>query len=332
MLQTFLIGLREGLEASLVVGILVAFIVKSDRREYLPAVWTGVISAITLSFGFGAFLTFTSKSLSFKAQEAFGGFMSIIAVAFVTAMVFWMRSQSRHLAGEIRGKLGSALDAGPVAVALVAFLSVGREGLETALFLWPTFQANGNGAGPAIGVIAGLSLSVFLGWLIYRGAIRMNLATFFRVTGTLLVIVAAGVLAYGIHDLQEAGILPGLNNLAFDVSAQLPPSSWYGTLLKGIFNVSPQTTWLQAIAWVLYIVPVMFLFLRPVRPDTAAVPAGSVSAGTVPAGSVPGSDRSGDQNREQNESGQNGSGQNGSGLDGPQLIQAAAAASTESTR
>lgn len=281
MLQTFLIGLREGLEASLVVGILIAFIVKSDRREYLPAVWAGVGAAITLSFGFGAFLTFTSKSLSFKAQESFGGFMSIIAVAFVTAMVFWMRSQSRHLAGEIRGKLGSALDAGPFAVALVAFLSVGREGLETALFLWPTFQANGNGAGPAIGVIAGLALSMFLGYLIYRGAIRLNLATFFKVTGTLLVVVAAGVLAYGIHDLQEAGILPGLNNLAFDVSAQIPPASWYGTLLKGIFNFSPQTTWLEAIVWVGYIVPTMYLFLRPIAPsgtvasesDSAATPA-----------------------------------------------------------
>ena len=111
----------------------------------------------------------------------------------------------------------------------------------------------------------GIGLNIVLGVLIYRGALRLDLGKFFRWTGAFLVVVAAGVLAYGVHDLQEAGILPGLNNLAFDVSDTIPPSSWYGTLLKGTFNFSPSTTWLELIVWVAYLVPVLTLFILSVR-------------------------------------------------------------------
>ena len=152
---------------------------------------------------------------------------------------------------------------GPLAIALVAFLGVGREGLETAIFFYATTEAAGQGNNqPLIGWVIGLG-AVVLGWLIYRGAVKINLATFFRYTGILLVLVAAGILAYGIHDLQEAGFLPGLTTLAFDVSATVDPGSWYATLLKGIFNFTPATTVLQAIAWVLYVGIVLTLFLRP---------------------------------------------------------------------
>ena len=156
-----------------------------------------------------------------------------------------------------------------MSLALVALLAVGREGLETALFLWAATQAatnsDGSTVGPLLGALLGILTAVAMGFAFYKGVLKINLAKFFKYTGMILIIVAAGVLAYGVHDLQEAGILPGLNNLAFDVSEQVPPSSWYGTLLKGTLNFSPATTWLEAIAWVAYVVPTMTLFLLRVR-------------------------------------------------------------------
>ena len=204
-----LIGLREGLEAALVVVILVAFLVKTDRRWALRHVWTGVGVAVALSVALGALLTYGTKQLTFEAQELIGGSASIIAVVFVTFMVFWMKTASRTISGELKGKLDRALDMGPLAIALVAFLGVGREGLETAIFFYATTEAAGQGNNqPLIGWVIGLGGAVVLGWLIYRGAVKINLAKFFRYTGILLVLVAAGILAYGIHDLQEAGSCP----------------------------------------------------------------------------------------------------------------------------
>ena len=264
LLANALIGLREGLEAALVVTILVAFLVKSDRREALRHVWVGVGAAVALSIAIGAVLMFGTDGLSFRAQELVGGITSIIAVAFVTGMIFWMRKAARAIAGHLRGRLSSALQIGPFAVALVAFLGVGREGLETAVIFYSSAQAAGDGTSqPLVGFSAGIAVAVLLGFLIYRGAVRINLSRFFTVTGALLVLVAAGILAYGVHDLQEAAFLPGLNTLAFDVSAAIPPDSWYGTLLKGVFNFSPRTTVLEAIVWVVYVGVVLPLFLLP---------------------------------------------------------------------
>ena len=269
-----LIGLREGLEAALVVVILVAFLVKTDRRWALRWVWAGVGTAVVLSVGLGAVLTFGTRQLSFEAQELIGGLASILAVVFVTFMVFWMRTASRTISGELKGRLDRALDLGPLAIALVAFLGVGREGLETAIFFYATTEAAGQGNNqPLLGWVIGLTSAVVLGWLIYRGAVKINLGAFFRYTGILLVIVAAGILAYGIHDLQEARFLPGLGALAFDVSNVIDPGTWFATLLKGIFNFTPATTVLQAIAWVLYVSIVLTLFLRPVKTTPPAVAA-----------------------------------------------------------
>jgi high-affinity iron transporter len=265
VLANYLIGLREGLEATLVVSILIAYLVKTDNRSRLRAVWLGVAAAVTLSLAFGALLTFTSTNLDFEAQERFGGSLSIIAVAFVTWMVFWMRRTARFLKHELEGRMEAALAMGSLALALTAFLAVGREGLETSLFIWAAAQAAGSGWRPIAGASLGIASAVILGWLLYRRAVTINLAKFFTWTGAGLIIVAAGVLSYGVHDLQEAGTLPGLNSLAFDVSSTVPPDSWYGTLLKGVLNFSPATTWLEAVAWLCYVIPVMTLFFRPSR-------------------------------------------------------------------
>jgi high-affinity iron transporter len=272
MFANFLIGLREGLEAALVVGILVAYLVKTNRQSLLPGIWLGVGVAIVISLGFGALLTFGPQGLSFEAQEVIGGMLAMVAVGFVTWMIFWMARTARSLRGELENRLDSAAAAGKWSLAMVAALAVGREGLETALFLWAATKATSTTSTPLIGAALGLATAVALGILIYRGAMRINLGKFFTWTGAFLVVVAAGVLSYGIHDLQEAGVLPGLNNLAFNVSEQIPPGSWYGTLLKGTINFSPATTWLEALAWLLYIVPVMYLFLRKVRTVAQPLP------------------------------------------------------------
>lgn len=262
MLANYLIGLREGLEASLVISILIAYLVKTGNRSSLPALWWGVGVALGVSLVFGAGLTFTSQSMSFKAQETFGGVMSIIAVVFVTWMIFWMRRTARNLAGELRGKLDAAIRIGGVAVAVTAFIAVAREGLETSLFIWAAVQSTGNGTSPVVGAVVGLLTAVVLGYLFYRGALRINLSKFFTWTGAALIIIAAGVLAYAVHDLQEAEILPGLNNYAFDVSEQIPPSSWYGSLIKGVFNISAAPSILETIVWFAYIIAVTYLFFR----------------------------------------------------------------------
>jgi high-affinity iron transporter len=270
VLANYLIGLREGLEASLVVVILVAYLVKSDRRHLLPRIWTGVGIAVAVSLAFGALLTFGPRGLSFEAQEAIGGTLSIVAVGFVTWMVMWMARSARGLSGALRGRVDVAADAGRASLMVVALLAVGREGLETALFLWAATEAgtrDGDTATwePLVGAGLGLATAVVLGYLLYRGAIRINLTRFFTWTGAFLILVAAGVLSYGVHDLQEADFLPGLTNIAFDVSDTIAPGTWYATVLKGVLNFSPVTTKLEALAWVLYAVPTMALFLRSVR-------------------------------------------------------------------
>jgi high-affinity iron transporter len=288
MVTNFLIGLREGLEAALIVSILVAYLVKSGRRHLLPRIWLGVGIAIAVSLAFGAVLTFGPRGLSFEAQELIGGALSIVAVGFVTWMIFWMAKAARSISGELRAQIDRASDAQPWSLVIVAMLAVGREGLETALFLWAATNAVtrgvASGTTPLIGAALGLLVATGLGYAIYRGALKINLTRFFTWTGGFLILIAGGVLAYGIHDLQEARFLPGLNNLAFDVSAAVPPTSWYGTLLKGIFNFSPATTVLEAAAWLLYVIPTLAIFLYTVRQRSyAAVPRPATPA-PVPAG------------------------------------------------
>ncbi len=277
MFANYLIGLREGLEAALVVVILLAYLMKIGRRDLVPGVWSGVALAAALSLGFGALLTYGTHGLTFEAQETIGGLLSIIAVGLVTWMVFWMAKTAKNLRGELHGRVDRQLAAGGGGLVVVAFLAVGREGLETALFLWSAVRATGQTTQPILGAALGLASAVVLGWLFYRGMLRINLAKFFTWTGGMLIIVAAGVLSYGIHDLQEANILPGLHTLMFDLSAAVPPSSWYGTLLKGTVNFSPATTWFEGIAWLLYTIPVMTLFMwqsgrRTPAPATAQPP------------------------------------------------------------
>ncbi|MFY1619480.1 iron uptake transporter permease EfeU [Micromonospora sp. WMMD736] len=283
MFATYLIGLREGLEATLVVSILVAFLVKSQRRDRLPQVWAGVGLAVALSVLFGWLIEYTSTSLLARSEdrELFEAITSVAAVVFVTWMIFWMRKAARTIAGELRGKLTEALAVGSLAVAGMAFLAVIREGLETALIFYSAAQGAAGDSGPLLALIGGIVTAVVLGVLLYASALKINLSKFFTWTGALLILVAAGILKYGVHDFQEAGVLPGLGDLAFDITTVLDPSTWYAALLAGMFNVTPAPTVLETIAWIGYAVPVLALFLRPTRRTPAA---GAATTGPAAAG------------------------------------------------
>ncbi len=290
-LASFLIGLREGLEASLIIGILLAYVTKLDRADVKRKIWLGVWIAIGLCLALGALFTFGRYALSFQAQEAIGGSMSLLAVGMITWMVFWMMKTGSRLRNELHSGVDAALALGTGwAVFWFAFVTVAREGLETTLLLW-------GWAGDPLafaGAIAGIVIAAGIGVLLNRGALRIDLRLFFSWTGAFLVIVAAGVLAYGIHDLQEAALLPGpfsgapitptnfrtgevLTGFdgpfwaaaypfgwAFNVEDAIAPSGALAAFLKGIFGFVPLMSWLEVTAWAIYLGVVLPLFLRQV--------------------------------------------------------------------
>lgn len=266
MFAALLIGLREGLEAALVIGIIVSYLVRLKRRDALPWVWWGVAISAAISLGVGAFLTFGTAELSDVAEEILAGTLSILAVALVTWMVVWMANTSKTMSKELRENADKSLAKGKWSVALLAALSVGREGIETTLFLWSSVQAAGKAPEAIIGGTLGLGLAAAMGYGIYRGTLKINLSRFFLWSGVTLIVIAAGVLAYGIHDLQEAGVLPGAEVIAYDLSETIPVDTWYGTLLKGVFSFTPETSVLSFWAWWLYVVLALWVFVRISRP------------------------------------------------------------------
>ncbi|MGV1034687.1 MAG: iron uptake transporter permease EfeU [Microbacteriaceae bacterium] len=272
MFANYLIGLREGLEAGLIVGILVAYAVKAGRRDVLPKLWAGVGIAIVIMLAIGALLTWGPYGLSFQAQEIIGGLMSILAVGLVTWMVFWMNHHAAEMAGELRGKLDNAMAGTGLGIVIVALVSVAREGIETALFVWANVASQANGGLAALGALLGILTAVALSWLIYRGLIKVNLRKFFGWTGAFLIFVAAGVLAYGIGDLTEAGVLPHAEPL-YSLGSLLPASSLIGSLLAGIFNFNPEPTLLQFAAWWSYLLVVGGLFIGQLRRHSKAIAA-----------------------------------------------------------
>ena len=271
-LANFLIALREGVEAALIVGVVAAYLVKVGRKNLLPKVWLGVVIAAAIPLSLGAIMTWGPYTLSFQAQEILGGTLSLVAVAMVTWMILWMSSNSRQFARKLREDTAAQLASGSDwGVVWIAFIAVAREGIETALFVWATIKSSAENAiaAPALGVVTGLLVAVVIGWLIYTGAARINLSVFFNITGLLLIFVAAGIVSYGIGDLQESSVLPGWGVPIYDITAYLDgslyswltTSSWWWTLLEAMFNANASPTHLQLIGWVLYIVIILPLFL-----------------------------------------------------------------------
>ena len=269
MLSTFIIALREGLEASLIVGILVAYILKSDRKNLLLPLWSGVAGAIAGSIGLGFILSRTSAELGDRAEKLFVGTTSFLAVALVTWMVFWMKRTARSLKANLHGKVDSALRTGPLALAGAAFFAVIREGLETALFVYSNFKTVAHTRSSTLGLLLGFAVSFSLGYLIFKSAIKLDLGKFFRFTGVALVVVAAGVLSYGVHEFQELGWLPGAESYAWDVSKLIPSDSILGAALGGIVGFDNTTSWLQLGIWAIYLTTVIGAYLS--KPRTPAL-------------------------------------------------------------
>lgn len=280
VLGSGLIGLREGLEAGIVVVVLVAFLVKAQRRDALKWVWAGVGAAIAMTVGVFLVIQYGAYTITGLAAEAIAGIASLVAVAIVTSMVLWMRTASAGLSGELRAGMARALEAGSAAVLTLAFLAVGREGVETALFM--VGYAEAETAWPLVGLFIGVAVAAAIAWGMYAGAVRMNLAKFFRYTGAFLIVVAAGILSYGIGALQTVGWLPTAGGRAFDISSWLNWSSWYGEIVQGVFNITPTPTVLQLLCWLAYLAVVLTLFLRPVHAPTRPIAPPAPPAQTAP--------------------------------------------------
>lgn len=261
MLSTFIIALREGLEAALIVGILMAYLVKTNRPHLKTPLWIGVTLALLLSLALGAILSFTSHELGPHGEEIFAGTLAVIAVALVTWMVFWMKRTARNMRHELESKVDQAVHIGSFAMALTAFVAVAREGLETALFIYTNFGTVKTSAAPSVGLVLGLASAVGLGFLIYRRAIAFNLGKFFQITGVALIVVAAGVLANGIGDLQSAGWLPGGSTNAWHIDSWMSPDSFIASVLGGSIGFSTTMSWLQVGVWAIYLGSVLTSYL-----------------------------------------------------------------------
>lgn len=265
MLSTFIIALREGLEAALIVGILMAYLVKTNREHLRKPLWIGVSLALLLSLGLGAILSFTSHELGPHGEEIFAGTLAVVAVALVTWMVFWMKRTARNMRHELENKVDQAIHVGSLAMALTAFVAVAREGLETALFIYTNFGTVKTSVAPSVGLVLGLAAAVGLGFLIYRRAITFDLGKFFKITGVALIVVAAGVLANGIGDLQSAGWMPGGNTLAWKIDSWMSPDSFIASVLGGSIGFSTTMSWMQVGVWAIYLFSILPAYLSKAK-------------------------------------------------------------------
>lgn len=262
----FLITLREGMEAALILSIILAYLNRVERRDRHRAVWTGTGLALAASLVAGAVIFAISGELSHTAAEVFEGVASLLAVTVLTWMIFWMRRNAVNIKGELQEQVSSALATGSgFGLSLLAFFVVVREGLETALFLFSAFKAGAetSGALKLTGALLGLLVAVILGVLIYRGGVRINLRLFFRVTGVLILLVAASLLVYGIHELSEVGVFGTEGEGLLAKAGFLSPI--LGAILK-VFVGLGRATWLEAIAFLTYAGVTGYLFFRPDRP------------------------------------------------------------------
>lgn len=270
MLVPFLIMLREGMEAALIVGIIASYLKQSGRGSYMPMVWAGVGIALLLCLGLGYGINAAEGQFPQKQQELFEGIVALIAVVILTSMVFWMKQAARSIKAHLHDSIDHALNKGKgQAWALIGmvFFAVAREGLESVFFLMAAFQQD-VGIGAPIGAVLGLVVATALGFAIYQGGVRLDLRKFFRWTGIFIVFVAAGLLAGAVKAFHEAGLWNGLQGIAFNLQHTLPSDSPLGVILGGMFGYQDAPTVGELLAWVLFLIPALYLFLasnKPVR-------------------------------------------------------------------
>ena len=272
-----LLTTREGLEASLIVGIVLAYLAKTDNRDRFRVIWAGTAAAVLVSIVSGAALFFTVGELEGRSEQIFEGAAMLSAVAVLTWMVFWMRKQARHIKGELEARIASAVAAGSaVGLASVVFFAVLREGWETALFLFAISESS-NPVSTSIGAAVGLIISVSLGVALFMGSRRLNLRQFFTTTGILLIVFAAGLLAHATHEFQEAGLLPQTIEHVWNTNAIVSEDSSVGKFLKTLFGYNGNPSLLEVAVWVAYLAGTLVFFLRPLvglrRPKPASAAA-----------------------------------------------------------
>jgi high-affinity iron transporter len=266
VLPTFVIGLREGVEASLIVGIVAAFLKQQGRRDALRWMWVGVVSAVILCTATAVVLQIVNQDLPQRQQEGLETVVAAIAVAMVTFMIVWMNRHARDLGGDLRASAASALARGSGgALVAMAFFAVVREGLETAVFLLAAFQASGDATSAGAGALLGIACAIGVGWGIYRGGVRLNLSRFFRITSAALVVVAAGLVMTALHTAHEATWLNSLQGQAMNLSWLVRPGSVASSLLTGVLGLQPQPTVGETAGWLLYGVPMLAYVLWPSR-------------------------------------------------------------------
>jgi high-affinity iron transporter len=264
VLATFIIGLREGLEAALIVGIVASFLVAQGRRDALRQVWLGVAGAIAICVVVGVVLELVTAELPQAAQEGLETVIGLLAVAMVTYMVVWMRRHARDMRAQLETSATTALASGSAtALVVMAFLAVLREGFETAVFLLAAFQASSSPALAGSGALLGVLVAAALGYGIYKGGVRLNMARFFRVTGAVLVVVAAGLLMTAAHTAHEAGWLNLGQQRAFDLSWLVLPGTPVSALLTGVLGIQPYPVVIEVVVWVVYAVPLLLYVLMP---------------------------------------------------------------------
>ncbi|MCW2985626.1 MAG: hypothetical protein JWR63_3196 [Conexibacter sp.] len=266
MLPTFVIGLREGVEAALIVSIIATFLRQEGRTDALRWVWTGVAAAAAICLAVGIVLQIVDQELPQKGQEGLETIVGTVAVGIVTFMVVWMRRHAAGLGGELRASTAAALKEGSVkALVGMAFFAVFREGLETAVFLLAVFQSTDDAGTAGTGAILGLLAAVAIGYAIYRGGIRLNLTRFFRLTGLVLVFVAAGLVASALHTAHEAGWVNAGQGQAVDLSWLVVPGTWTAALLTGMLGLQPHPVTIEVIGYLVYAVPAVIYLLLPAR-------------------------------------------------------------------
>jgi high-affinity iron transporter len=281
MIPTLVIALREGVEASLIVGIIAAFLVKEGRQDAMRQMWAGVAIAIALCVGIAVMLEVIGEQLPQREQEGLETVIGLIAVSAVTYMIIWMRRNARGIKGVLEGNAASALASGStMALVAMAFLAVLREGFETSVFLLAAFQDSTDTTAAGAGAIIGLAAAVAIGLGIYRGGVRINLTRFFRVTGLILVFVAAGLLATSLHTAHEAGWFNSLQGQALDLTWLVQPGTISGSLLTGMLGLQPTPTLGETLIYALYAVPMALYVLWPDRLRMRRAPAQTQARGS----------------------------------------------------
>ena len=282
MLPTFVIGLREGLEAALIVGIIAAFLGQQGRRDALREVWFGTAAAVAICVGVAIVLQVISSDLPERQQEGLETVVGVLAVGLVTYMIVFMRRHARSMRKDLQGAAASALAQGSSrALVAMAFLAVLREGFETAVFLLATFHASGDASTSWLGAVLGIVLAAGIGCGIYKGGVKLNLARFFRITGLVLVVVAAGLVMTAFHTANEAGWLTVGQAQAFDLSWLVRPGTPVSSLLTGVLGIQPYPAWIEVTAWLAYLVPMLILVAWPSGPARKPRPAAPAPAPAI---------------------------------------------------